>query len=150
MTILRIGLTLLAGLLIGADDPKPMGDVEKAIEGVWVVKEAERGGQPAEKPVGDEVSIRDGQITIAPDEDGGRREMATYTLDTSKDPKQIDFKPGVEGNQGEEPPVLQGIFKVEGDTLTIVLAGPGVQRPTEFKTSEGSTTLMAVLKRQAE
>jgi hypothetical protein len=40
-----------------------------------------------------------------------------------------------------------GIYKLDGDTLTICLEARGNERPTEFATKEGSVANLIVLKR---
>jgi hypothetical protein len=43
---------------------------------------------------------------------------------------------------------LYGIYRLEGDTLTVCLAEPNAERPKEFKTSEESKTTMLTLKKK--
>lgn len=47
----------------------------------------------------------------------------------------------------EDDRVEQGIYEVNGDTLTICFAAPGEPRPTELKSSEQSKTTLLVLKK---
>jgi uncharacterized protein (TIGR03067 family) len=69
----------------------------------------------------------------------------TFRIDPAKNPKEIDLTsasdvPGAKGL------TLPGIYKLDGDTLTVCRAsGPEVKRPKEFKAGEG--VHLSVLKR---
>ena len=72
---------------------------------------------------------------------------ATYKLDTKKTPFTIDVEaPGEKGS-------MLGIFKIDGDTLTICIAGDdaaggkNAERPTKFESPEGSRTILVTFKR---
>lgn len=54
------------------------------------------------------------------------REVAVFTLDSAKSPKQIDFK----GLQDQKS--LQAIYELNGDELKLCIAEPGKARPTSF------------------
>jgi RNA polymerase sigma factor (sigma-70 family) len=70
---------------------------------------------------------------------------STYTLDPAAKPKMIDITPGEGDGKGETVP---GIYRLEGDTLTICFpCGAQMERPTEFVSKEGSDTMLLVLKR---
>jgi uncharacterized protein (TIGR03067 family) len=80
-------------------------------------------------------------ITVGP---ANTKVEIEYRLDPTKSPKQIDqrFTGGRIG-----PWIAKGIYKVEGDTLTICYGDPNVARPTEFITSPGDGRKMRVHKR---
>jgi uncharacterized protein (TIGR03067 family) len=89
----------------------------------------------------------DGKLVI---KEGGREkpEGATYKVDAKKTPAEIDLIPP----PGKKDPVMQGIFKIEGDTLTICFmgaeaGGAAAPRPTKFESPEGSMSMLIVLKR---
>ena len=70
---------------------------------------------------------------------GGAHVNGTRKIDPGKKPKQITLTP-----DGSEKPLL-GIYKVEGDTLTLCF---GEKRPTAFKAKEGTSQTLWVLKRE--
>jgi uncharacterized protein (TIGR03067 family) len=80
----------------------------------------------------------------------GRREMASgltnagwksYQLDESTTPKSIDIV-GFTGKDGEKTKTYLGIYKLDGDMLTICYCEQGRTRPTKFE-SDGAMNLFA-------
>jgi uncharacterized protein (TIGR03067 family) len=129
---LVVGLALSLGAQGAKDDPKK----DAPIVGEWLGVKAVAGGKERPVPAGG--------ITFAFTADGkfivkeGKREKpdeGTYKLDAGKDPAEIDILPPAEK---KDRGAIQGIYKVDGDTLTICLArGPGVERPKKFESPEG-------------
>src|SRR5687767_12848592 len=111
--------TLLVALAVAVGAPAPKADpkTESAIVGEWVGEKATAGGKDRPVPAG---GIRftfkaDGKLIVKE----GKRENpdeATYTIDAKKDPAEIDFVPPAEK---AERGTVRGIYKVDGDTLTL-------------------------------
>ena len=83
-------------------------------------------------------------LRIRKDKDHDGHEMK-YTLDPSKKPSAIDLDAGI-------PPVSEGIYKLDGDKLTICVIGSyqsdkPARRPSEFKASKRDGYSLFVLKR---
>ena len=76
--------------------------------------------------------------------DGNRREETTYKLDNSRTPHGIDLS----SPKGQPNQVMQGICKIEGDTLKIGFPanGPGNARPT--RSFDGKALGVMVFKAQ--
>lgn len=146
-----LALALSCGLLGAAEDPKADGARhDKDLEGSWVVVSTLRDGEPGERQVGDRFTFQDGQITIKTDEPDAREQVATYTVDPSQNPRWIDVRPRPRESSDpadREPPVIQGIYKIEAGMLTICLGSRDAKRPTAFASEPGSRTILAVLKR---
>jgi uncharacterized protein (TIGR03067 family) len=114
------------------DDAK--ADKEK-LQGEWKVTSATNGGQDTGKHVGDVVKF-DGDKFIVPDGE------CEYKLDPSKKPKQIDVSP-LEGK--EKGMTFHGVYKLDGDKLTLHMSVDEQERPAGFEAKEGA--LLFVLER---
>jgi uncharacterized protein (TIGR03067 family) len=142
--------TLLIGLAIslGAPGAKDPPKKEVTIVGEWIGEKAVRAGKERPVPEGGITFTftADGKMTV---KEGARdaKEGATYKLDTKKNPAEIDLIPPA----GKDEPNILGIFKIEGDTLTICIGGgskEASERPTKFESAEGSKTMLMTLKRK--
>jgi uncharacterized protein (TIGR03067 family) len=142
----RMTTALLAlALVVAAPAPKDK-DTKKdgpAFVGEWVGVKAEVAGIPLPATVGEmrmefkangKVMLKDGDKAA---------EEGSYTADPKKDPAEIDLTPPPTGGKAE---TLVGIYKVEGDTLTLCLAVAGV-RPTSFESPAGSANMLLTFKR---
>jgi RNA polymerase sigma factor (sigma-70 family) len=69
----------------------------------------------------------------------------TYQIDgDAEEPKSFSLYPA-EGILKGQP--FRGIYRVEGDTLTLCFSWPPLDRPTEFRSRPNSTIVLAVFKR---
>jgi uncharacterized protein (TIGR03067 family) len=85
----------------------------------------------------------DGVATLRSD---GKTVLAsTLQLDPTKTPKTLDVAYPEGDLKGKTAP---GIYKIEGDTLTICRVAPGKDRPAEFSSPAGSGLTLMVYKRQ--
>jgi uncharacterized protein (TIGR03067 family) len=142
---LRTVCALAAGLMVvavGRSDDKADADV-KAVQGEWTVEKVQEDGKwklDREKP-GTPVTIAEKKITVR---DENNSWEVLYKLDPAAKPKAIEITPTV----GEfTNKASKGLYKLDGDTLTIVYGIPTREAPTEFATKEGSRQIMFVLKR---
>jgi uncharacterized protein (TIGR03067 family) len=106
--------------------------------GNWVVLAVERDGQslPCDAP---REGIDPVVWTFGPDElrivQGRREERTAYTLDGSTEPPSITMTPTDGPGAGLS---VNGIYRREGDRLTICLAESGRARPQTFTAEPGS------------
>jgi uncharacterized protein (TIGR03067 family) len=118
------------------------------LRGDWVLQSLEREGEPlafAEK--GDHFTLTEGRVAIDTSADMIRD--WEYRIDDEKSPKQFDLTP-LRRNRAKARFTLLGIYKLEGNRLTICIADPGgllakakeAHRPTDFKPSPGETLLI--------
>ena len=140
VVVMMLTLALLAtlgGPRASADKPA------ENLDGTWVTQSRSMGGKPFG---GDDVKrtkvvIKGNTFTITfNDEKLGVR---TITIDATKTPKTIDMIP-----QGLPSKQFRGIYKREGDTLTICLGYPNQPRPTAFDNKQGLRTELTVYKLQ--
>jgi RNA polymerase sigma factor (sigma-70 family) len=135
-----------------ADDKS--NDDKDAIQGIWKVTGVEMGGKEA--PDGDDGvkemktatwTITADKITVAMSKEG--KHDASYKLDPTKKPKQIDFTP-LDGPPNEKGKTGQGLYSLEGDVLKLCMPkGPDAdERPTELATKEGGKAFLITLKRE--
>jgi RNA polymerase sigma factor (sigma-70 family) len=144
VTVAAAGTVLCARQAL-ADKPAAAGkdqapkDEEKIL-GTWAVVSHEEGGQRAP-----EEAIKEAKVIFAADgkmtgKQGGKEQEFTYKLDPARKPKEFD------GTNDKGRTVL-GIYKLDGDTLTICFNRLG-DRPTAFASKEGTTAVLQVLKRE--
>lgn|SRR5262245_15330863 len=134
-------------LLVAAPGPKDAPKKESTIVGEWVGEKAVTGGMDLPVPAGG-ITITftaDGVLTIV---EGGRGQpkSGSYKADSKKDPPEVDLVPPADK---KEPTVL-GIYKLDGDTLTLCFdrgGGGASARPTKFESPAGATTIVMTLKR---
>src|SRR5262249_8215197 len=147
---LAFAVALLALAPTRADQPEPKAKSQpkgktdlELIQGTWQIVALEAGGKP--EP---ERNYKWNSFTFSRDKSNDKavlREVGhlptdfTFKLDPIPTPKTIDLttKTGI---------TLRGIYKLEGDDLTVCLS-VGSSRPTEFATKAGGDTETFTLKR---
>jgi len=132
--------TLVLGLaiIVAAPAPKEAKKPEPTILGEWSLESAVFMGMPLPAPKGRNTInfTPDGKcITFAGDV--ATAETASFTHDAKKSPAEIDL---IEG----KGMTMKGIYKIEGETLTICIAIDG-QRPDKFGAND--KFMMMTLKR---
>jgi uncharacterized protein (TIGR03067 family) len=117
-------------------------DGEKIV-GTWAYVSVEVGGQKVpEEEVKEARMLFTAEGKFTADKGKGKKMAGTYKLDPAKKPKEITTT-----TDGDKTHL--GIYKLDGDTLTICMPeGEGAERPTEFATREGTKVVLAVLKRE--
>jgi uncharacterized protein (TIGR03067 family) len=138
-TLLSLAMLLgLFGLTRAADDKDPTA-------GKWITESVTRDGAPVAALKGATREHADGKYTFTPTKDStAQPATGTYKLDTTKTPITVDLTAKGGTYDGK---TLQGIVKVDGDTMTIAFAEPGKERPTKFESTKGSGVVVAVFKK---
>jgi uncharacterized protein (TIGR03067 family) len=114
------------------------------IDGTWLPTAAELGGQkfPDEVRKTIKLVVKDGKYTVTA---GATVDQGNAKLDPSAKPKALDIT-GTDGpNKGK---TILAIYEREGDTLRVCYDLSGKNRPTEFKTKEGTQLFLVTYKRE--
>jgi len=118
---------------LGSDDQ--VKDELKRHQGTWITTTSIFDGQSASPEIVRSITriVTDDRVIW---ERNGKRFAGTkIELDPSRSPQTIDVIPDGGPNRGEH---ILGIYKLDGNTITICMAGPGQTRPKEFKAEKGS------------
>jgi uncharacterized protein (TIGR03067 family) len=137
-------IVLTLALLPPGCHPGPRDKAEKPgteIEGKWAVVSSEVEGKPSPAD-----AIRYTKMTFSGEdatlEGRTQKHELRFTLDTSKQPKQINLY------SKEEKVVWKGIYQVEGTSLKLSYGPPNGERPTSLDTSRAAKAILYVLKRE--
>ena len=129
-------IVLLAAVASAREDEKPRPDTE-LIQGKWKIISFEADGQKETGLVGDIWEFTGDKIIT------DKREK-TYRLDPAKRPGRFDAQ-GKPVQEGFPPVGMVGIYKLEGDTLTICFGKK--EKPKEFESRTGSEFTLYVCER---
>jgi uncharacterized protein (TIGR03067 family) len=136
----RVLLSLAIAMAAPASKDPPKKD-PPALVGEWAAESAVEQGRAIALPPGTGwVFTADRKSVLTLGGAAGSFE-ATYKADATKAPAEVDVSDGPKGKP------LRGIFKVEGDTLTVCLVEGDADRPTAFESAAGSKTILITLKR---
>jgi uncharacterized protein (TIGR03067 family) len=136
--------TVLPAGELGQDKPDPSAKERARLQGAWTVVSHEANGKKSKAATiagwkltvsGDRMTTRDGTELL---------DESTFRLRPAATPRGIDLKLTAGPDKGKQ---VKGIYKLDGDSLTICVAEPGKERPKAFKTSEGSGHMLFVFKR---
>jgi uncharacterized protein (TIGR03067 family) len=112
-------------------------DEKQKVEGQHQIVGMERDGKQLGETNYTGASFRfTGDKVVGQNKDNTEFLNADYTCDTSKTPHTITLKLNSGSNKGKE---LHGLIERKDNTIRIILANPGSDAPTEFKTKENQT-----------
>jgi len=120
----------------------PFPKKSSQLEGAWL-EYRDKGGPGG----GDPLTITfkaDGKLIF--DDGKSPAETGSYKLYGKKDPPWIDFVTPARNNPGNGKPPLLGVYKLQGDTLTLYVAEK--KRPTKCEAPEGSGIMALTLHRK--
>ena len=133
-----VGLALAVGA--PALKPAPKAPEPPSLVGEWTVESWLMDGEP-EPCAGRTLTFVAAGAFVA-EQDGEYQGSGTYKCDPTADPGEVDM-----AEDGMEGP-YRGIWKLEGDTLTLCVSGDAkAGRPTAFAAPAGSERILVTLKR---
>lgn len=114
--------------------------------GNWAVVHLESGGIiiPKEQRRGFDVTITDAHVQMNV---GVRQLRAVYVLRPAKSPREIDLEAIDDSGKDQPKRMTRGIYRWEGERLTLCLGDTDQPRPTDFTTSPGTGRILLVLER---
>jgi uncharacterized protein (TIGR03067 family) len=141
-----VALGLLGSLIVLAPDDAGTDRAERERhQGTWRVTSFVADGAEAPPEVAGEMSrVVEGDHVVWK-RGGTSFAGTTVELDPAADPKAIDVIP--DGGKLKGKRVL-GIYRLDGDTLTICMAGPDQDRPHEFAAGKGSGRTLMTFRRE--
>jgi len=145
MKLHLVGLSLAVGLVcVGLS----RAEDKKSFVGTWQVVACEKEGnkEAPDQIKGRTVTITNDRITCR-DASGKVLHAATYRLSGTGDSKMITMTLTEGDNKGQ---TCEGIYKLDGDTLSVCYAEQGGATPKEFRTAAGSKQCCLILKRSTE
>lgn len=133
-------------LLLGAAEPNKddVNSDTEPLQGGWTMFLVFRNGEeaPADLRKTGELIIEDQEYRARL---GANSLSATFKVDASKSPKEIDFSVTTGENKGK---TVKGIYKISGEYLTICRGlTENEPRPTDFAAPVGSGRLLVTWKR---
>jgi uncharacterized protein (TIGR03067 family) len=133
----RFVLAILAASLCAtglADDDAVKKELKRH-QGTWIATSSTFDGQKAPEDIVHSIKRIVTDDHVVWQRDGKQFAGTKFVLDSTNEPNTIDVIPDGGRNRGER---ILGIYKLDRDTLTICMAGPGQPRPKEFKAEKGS------------
>jgi uncharacterized protein (TIGR03067 family) len=145
--LISLGSLFLCSIVSAGDS----ADDLKKMQGKWVIKSVERGGdQPPKALLKMTITISGNKLTMElpakdnPDGKGVTRHF-TIRLDVSKHPKEIDLASLQKEEKGD---VIPGIYTLGDGEFRLCLQDYRTgKRPTEMKSPKGSSIVLQVMKR---
>lgn len=129
----------VVALCARADDSAGKKDQDK-LQGAWKIVKAIKDGEaiPAAELETQELLVKGNQMTFKAPQGN---EVVTFMLDPSAKPQTIDFT-------APKKQSIPGIYKLEGDTLTLCFRPESKHRPKEFESKKKSDVRLMVLERK--
>jgi uncharacterized protein (TIGR03067 family) len=144
----RALLVVVCGLLVGADDAADKAKKKEVakLQGTWKATSLQYNGKDIADKYPIQLVFKDDQATVGSSQEVEKEyTKIIFKADPSTDPKAVDL---VIAAGVQKDAVLEGIYKIKDDELTICAKVFGQERPTEFASKEGSSIVLVVLKKE--
>ena len=147
-------IALVLSLAVLGAEPLPEAAQKelRLLQGKWIVVRGERNGKSFDLPKDGDmtliVEIKDDKWLLSDGKAGSPQadKARLVMIDPKTNPKCLDKKSVEKGVEGT---MIESIYKIEGDTLTIcqydgTYKGKQKQRPSEFKSNDTDTLVMVL------
>jgi uncharacterized protein (TIGR03067 family) len=138
MMVARVLTSMACLILLAADDAEAD---RKKLQGKWVMVAFEKEGSKLPlKALEDNTLTVEGEKWVYESKSLGYEKKVAFRLDPSTTPKGIDMMETL----SDKERLTRGIYKIEGDTLTICRAGGDGRgpRPKRFSGDDRGVVLM--------
>jgi uncharacterized protein (TIGR03067 family) len=140
---------------LGLAHARPPGRQQgwKELAGAWQPHSRESEGKKeiVPKDVADNLELVISENMVVVKEDGKVNNLKfSVKILIDKSPAWVDFIVTAAGDTPDVMKTCPGIYKLEGDTLTVCYREPhaDVKRPTEFATKKGDDVILVVFKKK--
>jgi uncharacterized protein (TIGR03067 family) len=141
---MRTLAVILVFLAVGVGRAADKDAELKALEGAWEIDAATSDGENhTDLYAGMKLILKGSDYTIQFAENSDK---GTFAIDPEKSPKWIDIKTGAKGPF--KGLTLLGIYKIDGEKLTVCLQADGKARPTEFDAKKTTRNMLLTYKRE--
>ena len=146
-SLLVVALGVFFILPLGAAPGKDKEDKDdlKKFEGNWTIASWRQYGRDIDQEQLDTAKweVKGDKYTF---EMGGNQEEGKLKVDGSKKPATLDLDITSGNDKGKGQP---GIYKIDGDTITVCMAAPGGKdRPKDFTSTEDDMQILVTMKRK--
>jgi uncharacterized protein (TIGR03067 family) len=114
------------------------------LQGVWQVSKFEANGEEvsSDEVKNTVVTIKDNTYKLS---NGDRTDHGTFSVDSSKTPRQMDIRPESGPDEGEK---LPAIYEFDGDQFRVCYGRESGDRPTAFSAPSDSGQVVITYKRK--
>jgi uncharacterized protein (TIGR03067 family) len=135
-------------LVLGADRKDAVKEELKKLQGTWeATKVTYNGDKLSTEDTGNiSMTVKGDLATVGANKKiKGEYGKVKLTVDPATTPKSIDVSITLGGQKGL---TIEGIYKLEKDTLTICAKVLGMDRPSKFESPGGESIVLIVLKKK--
>jgi uncharacterized protein (TIGR03067 family) len=140
-----LGLFATSLCTAGVIDDEAVKNELKRHQGTWIATSSTFDGQKAPDDIARSIHRIVVEDHVVWERRGKRFAGTKIELNPTHDPKNIDVIPDGGRNRGER---VLGIYRLDGERLTICMAVAGRPRPTGFKAEKGSGWTLQTFERK--
>ncbi len=144
-SLLILSLVAIGPCAAADPDDDAIKNELKKHQGTWIATSSIHDDQAAPEGIVRSIKRIVSDDHVVWERDGKRFAGTKIELGPTREPKTIDLIPDGGPKRGEH---VLGIYKLEGDVLTICTAASGQPRPKQFKAGKGSGCTLQTFQRE--